>query len=48
MPGYDTHYLFGIKAYKKLPDSKIKEAIKKMHTFSECLDLIFSSTMQQR
>ncbi len=29
MPGYDTHYLFGIKAYKKLPDSKIKEAIKK-------------------
>ena len=33
MPGYDTHYLFGIKAYKKLPDSKIKEAIKKSGKF---------------
>lgn len=29
MPGYDTHYLFGVKAYKKIPDSRIKESIKK-------------------
>lgn len=28
MPGYDTHYLFGIKSYQKLPQSNIKNAIK--------------------
>lgn len=29
MPGYDTHYLFGVKAYRALPESKVKSAIKK-------------------
>ena len=29
MPGYDTHYLFGIEAYRKIPDSKIRAVIKK-------------------
>ncbi len=29
MPGYDTHYLFGVEAYRKIPDSNVKTAIKK-------------------
>lgn len=29
MPGYDTHYLFGVKAYRKIPDCRIKEDIRK-------------------
>lgn len=29
MPGYDTHYLFGVKAYRKIPDCSVKNAIKK-------------------
>lgn len=29
MPGYDTHYLFGIKSYNEIPDSKVKESIKR-------------------
>ncbi len=27
MPGYDTHYLFGIKAFRALPESMVKQAI---------------------
>lgn len=27
MPGYDTHYIFGINSYHKLPDSQTKHAI---------------------
>lgn len=29
MPGYDTHYLFGVKAYRKIPDSNVRDAIKR-------------------
>lgn len=27
MPGYDTHYLFGINSYRRLPQSMLKKAI---------------------
>jgi hypothetical protein len=27
MPGYDTHYLYGINSYRKLPNSNVKKAI---------------------
>lgn len=29
MPGYDTHYLFGIKTYRNLPEGNIKAAIRR-------------------
>lgn len=31
MPGFVTHYLFGVDAYKMLPQNKIKKNIKKNH-----------------
>lgn len=27
MPGYDTHYLFGINAYRRLPNCEVKKAV---------------------
>lgn len=32
MPGFATHYLFGVDAYHKLPDNKLKENLKKNHS----------------
>lgn len=31
MPGFTTHYLFGLVAYKQMTDSKLKRTIKKNH-----------------
>lgn len=28
MPGYDTHYLYGINSYRRLPNSNVKRAIR--------------------
>lgn len=31
MPGFVTHHIFGVKAFKKLPDSQVKRIIKEHH-----------------